>query len=147
MASGNLPPPASIASNVEDGPQNCLEDDSPGNGATNDYALVKSDGNGEKSFESSELPAPETESLSSLEENKAILFNSLEKLFKLTASGYAKKGDSNGFLESIFSALADMRSTFMKLDKPNQIKCAEQIGDRPEFMAVLIPFMSQVYRG
>lgn len=93
----------------------------------------------ENTVESSEVT--ETES-----DLKASLLNSFEALFQLTASGYAKKDGSDEFLENIFTVLSDVQSTFVKLDKPVQISCAEQIGDRPEFMAVLIPFMSQVYK-
>ena len=79
---------------------------------------------------------------------KSVLLSSLDRLFELTASGYAiKKEDSNEFLEKVFTELVVVRQTVIELDKTDQIKCADDIGDRPQFIASLVPFMAQVYKG
>lgn len=76
-----------------------------------------------------------------------LLLNSLDKLFELTLSGYAKKEDSHELLEKVITELVNIRQTFVKLDETDQKAFADGIGGRPEFMASLVPFMVQVYEG
>ena len=75
------------------------------------------------------------------------LLDSLDSLFQLTASGYTKKEDSHEFLEKVIMELVNIRQTFVKLDITDRTECANDIGDRPQFMTSLVQFMIQVYKG
>ena len=71
----------------------------------------------------------------------------IDKLFQLTSSGYTKREGSNELLEEVFELLVDIRDGLMKLTKSEQEKVAEEVGERPEFISLLVPFMVQVYKG
>ena len=120
---------------------------SPHDDEIQEIEAAKSGLNGEET-EEIEVPATKIDSTDlSSPQHQSVLFNSLEELFKLTASGYAKTEGSDEVLEKVFDMLVDMRRTLVDLAKPDQIKCAEEIGDMPKFMSVLVPFMAQVYKG
>lgn len=83
----------------------------------------------------------------SLDTPKTSLFNLLDKLFELTAAGYVQTVGSNEFLESVSTVLMSICEAVVELDLSDQMKWADDMGDRPQFMAALVPFMAQVYYG
>ena len=80
-------------------------------------------------------------------ERKIGLFDSLDKLFKLTAAGYVQRTDIDDSFEHVCRELEAICQAVIKLEQSDQVKCADEIGERAEFTTVLVPFMAQVYKG